>query len=353
MTTTPDTPADAPLSIDDAVGLLAVEPEEEEQAEAEPKPAPKAEAKAEEAKADKAEDSDDAESDDDDIDLDALLADDDAEESPAEPEIQAPQSWSKEDREAWAKLTPEARAVVSKREADRDRAVSQAVQKAAELGRQVQQYADQVEQYAALGADAFEARWQENAAGPIDWASAMRSAQTPEEFDSIQRNKAVYDAEKAEVERARKTAAEQSNAAHSAFLAEEAKKLPELAPELVDPERGEARRKEVAEFLFNRGIDAESLRYASAAELGIASLALDGLKYREAQAKARAKAKAAPVTQPTNAKPAKAISPGAQASFPTKQRALQGLETRLTRSGSIDDATNLLLARDKLGGRAT
>lgn len=336
------------LSLDAAVALLSTPAEEVEKQEAqeeqeEQKPG------ANEAAADSAveagEDaSDDAEAE---IDLEALDIEEEPE-TPAAPEIPPPQSWAKDDHEAWAALTPEARAVVAKREADRDKAVSQAVQKATEASKQVQQYASQMAQFAHLGASAFEAKWQEGAKGPIRWDLALSEAQTEEDFNHITRNKALYDAEKAEVERAIKLATEQEQSAHKAFLAEESEKLPKMAPELADPKTGPARRQAVAGFLMDQGFEASDLRFLSAAELKIASLALDGLRYREAVNKARGKAKDGLKPSPTNAKPGKAIAPGAQSSTPSKGRALQGLEAKLTRSGHLDDAVSLLVAREKV-----
>lgn len=277
-------------------------------------------------------------------------ADSDEEEAAATetPEIPPPRSWSAEDRAAWAALTPEARAVVAKREADRDRAVSIAATKVAELGKQVQAYASQVEELAALGASAFAERWGEDTQPPIDWSAALRGARTDQEFDEITRQKAMYDAERTEVERASRAAAEQSKAAHAAFLAEEGEKLPTLAPELCDPKTGDARRKAVAEFLVARGIEPEALKFASAAELAIASLALDGLKYREAQKQAKVAA-AAPRKNPTvsPAKPVRASGVGDA----SPQRNLQALSQRLTKSGRLDDFVALELAEQEQKAR--
>jgi hypothetical protein len=263
-------------------------------------------------------------------------------EEPSEPEIPPPVSWSKEDAATWAELTPAARAIVARREADRDRAVAQAMQKASEAGKQVQTAAAQLQEFAKLGADAFEQKWQEKSQGPIDWAAALRNARDDAEFDAITRNKALYDAEKAEVEQAKAAAAERDAEALQAFRAAEVQKLPELAPELCDPKTGLKRVEAVVEFLSTRGFG-DVIARASAVELSIASLALDGLKYREAQS-AASKQAAIPRKNPTShAKPVPGAT-GQGAASP--QRVLQAVSQRATKTGAISDMVALFDAED-------
>lgn len=332
------------LSIDAATALLAQSPEPEKQEEAAPEAA-KPEVQAETGVQEEIVEPEAQGEEEIDLEFDA---EEEVAPEPAAPEIPPPQSWSKEDAAEWAKLTPEARAIVARREADRDKAVSKSVQEASELRRQVQAYADETARLAKLGSDSFEAKWQEKAKGPINWAVAMEQAQTDEEFNQILRSKAQYDADKAEVERAQKAATEQEQSAYAAFHAEQNKLLPDLAPELVgDAPSVKARWESMGKLLFETGFQQEDLKAISAAELRIASLAVDGLKYREAQKKAREKASATP-NQRLNGKPAKSLGPSAQQAVPSKARALQGLETRLTQRGSIDDAVNLLVARQQV-----
>lgn len=329
--------SDGPLSIDAAINLLATEKEPEEQVEAKaPEPAQPAqpEAKAEEPAPEEPEIEPDAE-----IDVDELLAEDEEPEAPKEPEIPPPVSWSKEDAATWASLTPEVRAVVAKREADRDRAVSLAMQEKAAALKELNEISAELQEWAPKALQMFQDRWQ--GATPDWWAQLAQ--QDPQQYWTL---KAQFDAEREQAGKLQAEAARTQEASHRAFLAEEAKKLADLAPELVDPKLGETRRKAVAEFLVQNGIEPDALSYASAAELKIASLALDGLKWREAQAKARAKASEAPKPQAVQTRAARPIAPAPSEGVPSKARALQGLETRLTKSGSIDDAINLLLARE-------
>jgi hypothetical protein len=320
--------SDGPLSLDEFVAMENAEAAEPE--------------------ADLEEEAADASADDEPEEEVEASAEDDGEteeeepEEIAEPEIPAPQSWSKEDAEAWAKLTPEARAIVAKREADRDRAVAHAVQKASEAGKQVQAAAQQLQEFARLGADAFEQKWQEKTQGPIDWAAALRGARDDAEFDAITRNKALYDAERTEVERAKAAAAERNTEALQAFRAAEVQKLPELAPELCDPKTGLKRVEAVVEFLNTRGFG-DAIAHVSAAELSIASLALDGLKYREAQSAAQKQA-AIPRKNPVSQ--AKAVPGSTGQGVASPQRTLQVASQKLTKSGSLNDLVELFNAED-------
>lgn len=69
--------------------------------------------------------------------------DDEGGEEDAPPAVEAPVSWSKEDKELFASLPPEAQAVVARREAERDRFVNQKAQEAASTRTQVEQEARQ------------------------------------------------------------------------------------------------------------------------------------------------------------------------------------------------------------------
>lgn len=276
----------------------------------------------------------------------------DAEEEDAEPEVEAsqeevppPQSWSKEDREAWSTLTPEVQKVVLKREADRDKAIAQTRQQAAELAKQVQTFAQRAEEYAHLGADAFEARWREKAEGPINWAIALQTARTQEEFQEILKEKAVYEAEKAQLEGAQKRAQEQSQLARSAFLAQEWKALEEIAPELADPKEGKARREKIVSYLSEQGIPAEVLPDIGAIEL---KLAWKAMRFDEMDTKAKAAAKL-PRRNPT-ATPPKAIKASGTGDA-SPNRNLQALSQKLTKSGKLDDFVALTLAEEEQKAR--
>ena len=63
----------------------------------------------------------------------AVAENDEGDEAAEEAQSTAPASWSKEEAELWESLPPEAQAVISKREGERDRAVNQKFQEAAQV----------------------------------------------------------------------------------------------------------------------------------------------------------------------------------------------------------------------------
>jgi hypothetical protein len=232
----------------------------------------------------------------------------------------------------------EVQEIVARREADRDRAVAVAYQEKAELTNVVTQIAERYQQWAPqFSAEveaeeaAFEQRW-----GNVDWERF--ADENPDEF---KRYAAVYEAEKLTLEqRQKRQRALEAEAQHAAklardrYLADEGRRLQEIAPELA---ASAERRGEVGRFLIEQGFAEDVLRDISAVEL---ALAHDAMKWREAQRKTSAQAKAPPKPQP-----APRPVPVRGAGVPSKGRELQGLETRLTKSGSLDDAVALLVAR--------
>jgi len=334
---TPAPVSDGPLSIDAATALLTPapaaepEPEEEKKKPEEPSTLDALEAAIEpEAEADTAE-----------------LEADDADEDDAEPvpQIDAPRSWSKEDAATWSQLPPEVQQVVAKREADRDRAVMLKAQETAQLASQLQQLAQGYEAAAPLAVDRATAaeqaliqRW-----GNVDWVAVAREY-SAEEYNQF---RAEFDAEredvgylKAEATRLFQESQHASELAYQRFIAEEAQKLPDMAPELIDPAKGAERRQSVAKHLFDNGYDPETVKHMSAFEL---TTTWKAMQWDEAQKKARAQTTLPRKTPPMQAP--KGISPNGATPSASPKRALQGLETRLSKERSVDAAVELLMAR--------
>lgn len=264
------------------------------------------------------------------------------EEEPApEPIPDPPQSWSKDDREAWNELTPKAREVVLRRESDRDKAIAQAVQKASEAVKFVQNLATQTEEIAYIAEDQFEKRWQEKAQGPIQWAQLARTMD-PIEYQTL---RAEYETEKAAKETAAKRAAEQSQLAYQAFVAEEFTKLNEIAPELTDPKDGQSRREKVFSWLESQGVPRDVFKHTAAIELKIAWKAM---RFDEMEAKAKEQAKL-PRKNPIAA-PVKAVR-AAGSGDASPQRNLQALSQKLSKSGKLDDFVALMNAEQEQAAR--
>lgn len=312
---------DSPLNIDDAAALLASTPTEvDEPAEAEEGEAEtEEEAAVEEPADDEAEVDEEAEPDDE--------AEEEAEDGAPPP----PASWAKEDHTVWAKLAPEARAVIAKREADRDRATRDAAQRAGQAAAELKRINDVYEEYRPLFTDGFQSRW-----GAVDWV-ALAGQVSPQEFNQL---RAEMEEERTALAQFEAKSREAAQAAYQAFLQQEAPKLATLAPEIAKP--GEQRVK-LAGYLREQGFEAEQLKQASAVELTIAYKAM---RYDEAQAKAAAKAKDSK-TQPATPAPRVVKSQPAASAAKVQQTEVRALERRVAQTRSLDDAVSLLLAREK------
>lgn len=266
-------------------------------------------------------------------------------EAPTEPIPDPPQSWSKEDREGWDALTPKAREVVLRREKERDTAVSQAVQKASEAVKAVQSLSERTNEIAHLAVTDFERRWGKGEEGTVDWVKlAQLTRQYPDQYDYAS-TRAQFEAERTELKRATAEASEQSALAQRAFLADEAQKLATLEPELVDADKGQTRRQKTFDHLEKRGFPKELFPNISALEL---SVAYDAMRWREAQANAKAAA-AVPRKNPT-APASKVVRPSGDGGA-SPQRNLQALSQKLTKSGKLDDFVNLMNAEEEQRAR--
>lgn len=262
-----------------------------------------------------------------------------------EPKLPAPQSWAKEDRAAWDALPAAAQAVIAKREADRDRAVSEAATKAGRAAAEVQALAQNYEQvknnvYGELEreAETWSKRW-----GNVDWQRLADDR--PKDYISY---KAQADAEreqvfatKARLDKVAADAKKASDLARTAFLAEQSDLLMTLSPELTDPEKGPARRAKVAEFLLKQGFSEDVLAEISAPELAIS---YDAMRWRDAQEAAKKQA-SLPRKNPTST--AKPTPTGGGQAVASPQRTLQAASQKLTKTGRLDDFVNLLNAEEE------
>lgn len=259
-----------------------------------------------------------------------------AEEPPVEPEIEAPKSWSAEDREAWAALTPEAQKIVAAREADRDRTVSKALSEKDRATKQANEQAAQAASEFRAKAEAVvpEALRRLSELEAVDLVALNQ--RDPHQAQQIlferERAKKDYDALQADIQAAQKV----EHQAHVAKLVED---LPTLVPDLVDPEKGTERVNAVGKFLSDMGIPQDQIRWVSANEL---SLAYDAMRWRQSQDKARTAVAAA--TRPSTP-PTRPVRPAGSAPASSQQSAVETAKNRLAKSGGIDDAVALLQAR--------
>jgi hypothetical protein len=315
--------SDSTLTVDQAVALLSDPPPPPEQAPA-PAPEPVAQTAPEPEAAPVEEQPDE---------LELALEDDGEAPEPlpvaGEP---APPHWSAEDQALWSQLTPEAQRVVARQEAQRQQQTDAARQQALAAQQQLIELARAVETRVPAIVSQYETRWR--GWTPDAWANLAQDDPT-----QYTRLKAQHDAEYAQALQAQQTAQQMSALEQQAFLAQQSHLLAQVAPELADPEKGAERIRDVAGFLVQTGIPQDILPRISAVEWGLAH---DAMLYRQLKQKAAARKPA-----PTAAAPPRAVAPTSRPAGPSAARAQQGLEAKLTKSGSIDDAVALLVARNR------
>lgn len=263
----------------------------------------------------------------------AIELDPEDEGDPETPAIAAPQSWDAEERAVFATLPLEAQQVIVARESERDKAVNRAQSEAAEVRKRAEQEVQGVTQLRAVteqvltkAAQTFRGKWDN-----VDWQTWAQA------------DPAAYVAGRAQFEAEQRDLA-QLDAAHQAqrdqemrtFQQAKAERIKTEAPELVDPVRGKDRVQKLESFLEANGIGRDIFPTLDAFTIG---LAYDGMRYRDARA--RAKSQVTPTPAPTRA----AVRPAAAQAVRSPQRNAEALTQRLRQTGSVEDAVALLNAR--------
>jgi len=260
------------------------------------------------------------------------------EEAEAVEPVDPPKYWSKDAKEAFAKLPADLQAVVLAQEGPREEAAAKAKAEAAEKVQRadaevqkVSQLAERLAEFLPQAIQTFASRW----GSDPDWVAYAQEHGA----EAMTFAKAQHDQELQQLQKVAAAKADADDQAHQAFVKAEFVRLAEVAPDLADPQEGKARRSKVTDFLVKQGVDPDSLRNISAAEM---SIAYDAMRFREAQAQLKAPK---PLPKPHPAPAKAAARPGAaQTQSPTERTAAQ-VANRFAQTRSFDDAVALLLAK--------
>jgi hypothetical protein len=256
-----------------------------------------------------------------------------AEIDPEAPAIDFPRSWDAKGREVFASLPDEAKAIVLARENARDTAVSRAQSEASqkvaaevtklntELRPQFEAVLDRANKYFAETYDGItEADW-------ARWAE--------EDPTATFKLRTRYDADRAQKAAIQQVVEQQRQQEIQTFVADEFAKLPEVAPDLVDPKEGAARRQSLAKFLLETGVvgSVDQLPNVSAVEM---SLAYDAMRYRQLKAAPPA---ATPQNQPAQGRPP--VRPGAAVPR-SPSNDFDRAKNRFAQTGRREDAVEVI-----------
>jgi hypothetical protein len=274
---------------------------------------------------------------------------DDTEEAVDETQPEAvppPASWSKDDAAIWSALPAEAQAKIAEREAQRDAAVGQKFQEAANVKKANEaliteaqtnrtRYAEAVDQVLTLIQPTRpdpKAYFTDQGFDQASYAIAQHDYEQMSELVSglSQQRQAIAAQQSREADEAEAQALNEINQAAAPKFASD-------VPELSDPAKGSAVINEVVQYAIAQGIPAdvfspENMKRVTLAELHLAWKAscYDAMK--------AAQAKVAATPKPDAKKPSPAIRPGVATSRGAVERVrLNGAMDRLTKSGSVED----------------
>jgi len=333
---TPDAPAadNAPLTIDQAIASLnATEKKDEAPVQSDAASLEGPNTEAEPAATDASEPETVADGDN------AETEEGEAEGEPEQHAIEPPRFWDAEAKERFRELPRDLQELVLSKETERDRATSRAMQEAAERRKAADGEASRISQLNGVldkllpqAIETFKSRWD-----GVDWNAVV------DQYGAEQALKLRNDFEKEQVVvqqlQAAKNNAEQVQ--YQRYVEAESSKLPQLCPELADAKEGPSRRAALGKFLIDSGVPPEAIRHISAQETAIA---YDAMRWRQAQASAKAKTSAPPTPARQNTQPRPSVRPTASPARAPETARLKSLEGRFAQNPSIENLEALLNA---------
>lgn len=245
--------------------------------------------------------------------------------------VEAPQWWDADAKAHFAKLTPEAQAIVRAQEDKREAVVQKAKDEANQARTAAKQDVERAKALAERLAEAIpdQRKQFDQYYADIDWEAYVEQDPIAAQKDWFRYQQGLQRFNEAETAKAEAERLWREN-----FIREEGEKLKEIAPDLLEkPESLRA----VGDFLIKSGIPAENIQTASAVEL---ALARDAMLYRQMKAEAEAKAKQTPpktASKPARVPPSGAAQPrNASLEQREAERALNSFRQTKSREGAID-----------------
>lgn len=251
-----------------------------------------------------------------------------ADDAPVEtPAAEAPAYWSKEGKAAFAALTSEAQAVVLAETDAAQRVTSKKLEETAAERKAAKAERERFSQVAETAQTVFAGRWDR-------WTPEVWTTLAQQDASKYTALKAQFDADATANQQIQSAREEAEKAEHADWLNEQREVLKTVAPDLVDPVKGPENQRQLFDYLTKNGATKEGIERADAISLSIA---------RKAMLYDAGVAKLTTPKQPAPARPA--LAPGAAQSDTPQQRSLARAQANLQKSGAIDDAVEVLLAR--------
>lgn len=245
----------------------------------------------------------------------AETEDGDAEADEAElPAIEPPRFWDAEAKARFGELPRDIQELLSQNEDRSVKATSKSLQEAAEARKAAEFEASnltalraQMDKHIETAKTRFKSKWEN-----VDWNATI------DQYGAEQalKFKNEFEADQAAIVQAERDATVAKRTDLANFTAREMAKLPELAPDLVDPKTAPQRFEAIGKALRSANYNDEQIQWLDAFQVAAMN---DALKWREANAKAKAQiglpktaAKPAAIVKPTvkpTAAPTRAGSP--------------------------------------------
>lgn len=257
--------------------------------------------------------------------------------------IDAPVSWSAEEKAVFATLPPDAQKVIASRESERDRVVTQRTQEAAEQRKAAEaslqavnteraQYTQNLQVLAALVAPEL-AQYQQ-----IDMARL--AAENPAQYVQLDAQKKALEARIGAIQQQfaavqqRQAAEQQQNIGQ--LLARERQAAVEKMPEFGDPVKAPKLVKDISDTALSYGFTPDEV--GRLVDHRLLLMARDAMLYRQGQtARATAQAKVATPAPPRVQQPGTPAQPG-----DARTRQIREVIGRFNQTGSERDAAKLL-----------
>jgi len=256
--------------------------------------------------------------------------------------IEPPRFWDAEAKARFGELPRDLQELVLAKETERDKVTSKALQDAAEKRKAADGEASRIAQLNGVldkllpqAVETFKSRWE-----GVDWNAVIDQHGA----DQALKLRNQMEQEQGQVQQLQAAKAQAEQVQFAKFVEAETAKLTALCPDLTDPVKGNERRQELGKFLISTGVPPESLRHMSALET---SIAYDAMRWRAAQADARAKLSAPKAPAKPAAAPKPTIRPTAspaRSGSPQLAR-LHALETAFEKNPSKANLEALLEAQ--------
>lgn len=253
------------------------------------------------------------------------------------PAIEPPRFWPAEAKARFSELPRDIQELLSQNEDRSVKATSKSLQEAAEARKAAAEEASnlaalrgQLDQHIQTAKARFKSKWEN-----VDWNATI------DQYGAEQalKFKNEFEADQAAIAQAERDAAVAEQTDLKNFTAREMARLPEEAPDLIDPKTAPKRFEAMSKYLAAKGYSQKQIQWMSADQVAVLN---DALKWREANANAKAQiglpktpAKPASTPKPT----VKATAAPGRAGSPQHAR-MQALSRKS--SLTIDEAVELM-----------